>query len=193
MSKTNKNNDVVADNAEEPVEAEEQISEPEYETLVRQTEELESLYSALRIKSEKDEAMVKELNNQYLRLQADFDNFRKRSAEQSKKIKEDGISETLSKIIPILDVVNQAIKMIADEKVADGVRMIGNQVLNVLASYGVTEISALGKPFDPTYHNAVLQVSVSNPDQVGIVVEVFQDGYMLGDKILRHSVVKVGC
>ena len=135
----------------------------------------------------------KEPDNAMLRLQADFDNYRKRTAEQSRRQREDGIAEAITKFIPVLDVVNQALQMITDEKVAEGVRMIYNQMTESLTALGVTEIPALGTAFDPMLHNAVLQVNVSNPDQVGQVVEVFQKGYQMGDKILRYSVVKVGC
>ena len=69
--------------------------------------------------------------------------------------------------------------------------MIERQLCDVLAGFGVTEIPALGKPFDPELHNAILQVEAEKPEAAGKVIEVFQKGYAMGDRILRHSVVKV--
>lgn len=152
-------------------------------------EELDTVAAA----AEKEAQSAKDLQGVMLRLQADFDNYRKRTADQIKKTKEDGAVEVLAKFIPALDVITQAMAMIADEKVADGVRMIYNQLNDVLLGFGVEEIAALGKPFDPNLHNAMMQVNVNNPDQIGLVVEVFQKGYRMNERILRHSVVKVGC
>lgn len=132
-----------------------------------------------------------DINTVYVRLQSDFDNYRKRMTEQVKNAKSEGAAEVIAKIIPVLDVINQALQMITDEKVAEGVQMINRQILDLLANFGVTEIPALGKPFDPEIHNAILQVNVENQDLDGQVIEVFQKGYRMGDKIIRHSVVKV--
>ena len=127
----------------------------------------------------------------YVRLQSDFDNYRKRTAEQLGRAKNDGIAEAIIKMIPVLDVMTQALRMITDEKVAEGVSMINRQVLEAFNAFGVTEIPALGKPFDPELHNAVMQVPAARPEDEGMVMEVFQKGYRMGDRILRHSVVKV--
>lgn len=165
----------------------------EADTMAKQIEELSGKLAEAEAMIEKNAARAEEQNNVLLRLQADFDNYRKRTADQTKKIREDGAVDVLMKFIPVLDVVNQALAMITDEKVAEGVRMIYNQLNELLGSYGVTEIDALGKEFDPNLHSAMMQVSVQNPDQVGVVVEVFQKGYQMEGRILRHSVVKVGC
>ncbi len=81
--------------------------------------------------------------------------------------------------------------MITDESIAEGVRMVQKRIMDMLAGYGVVEIEALGHPFDPNFHNAIEQVKAA-PDLVGVVFEVFQPGYIMGDRVLRHSVVKVG-
>ena len=94
-------------------------------------------------------------------------------------------------IVPVLDVLKQAISMISDEKVAEGVKMIYRQITEMLSGFGVTEIPALGEQFDPNLHNAIMQVKVKDADKVNMVVEVFQKGYRMGDRIIRHSVVKV--
>ncbi|MDE6398367.1 MAG: nucleotide exchange factor GrpE [Clostridiales bacterium] len=139
----------------------------------------------------KEKNRSEELANLVNRMQADFDNYRKRNAELNKKQKEDGIVAVIEKLVPVLDVMKQAISMITDEKVAEGVKMIYRQINEMLASFGVTEIPALGEQFDPNLHNAIMQVKVKDADKVNMVVEVFQKGYRMGDRIIRHSVVKV--
>ena len=87
--------------------------------------------------------------------------------------------------------MKQAIQSIPDEKVADGVKMIYRQIVDVLSAFGVEEIPALGEQFDPNLHNAVMQVKTTDPSKANMVVEVFNKGYRMGERILRHSVVKV--
>lgn len=139
----------------------------------------------------KEKSRSEELSNLVNRMQADFDNYRKRVNEANKKLKEDGICIVFEKFIPELDVLKQAIKTIPDEKVAEGVKMIYRQILDIMTSFGVEEIPALGEQFDPNLHNAVMQVKTTDPTKVNVIVEVFNKGYRLGDRILRHSVVKV--
>ena len=92
---------------------------------------------------------------------------------------------------PVVDVIDNALGMINDESVAQGVKMISRELENLMSTYGVTEIKALGKPFDPELHEAILRVPAEHEDMSGNVMEVFRKGYMIGDKVLRHSVVKV--
>lgn len=139
----------------------------------------------------KEKSRSEELSNLVSRMQADFDNYRKRNAELNKRQKEDGMVAVIEKVIPTLDVLKQAIAMITDEKVAEGVKMIYRQITDMLSTFGVTEIPALGEQFDPNLHNAIMQVKVKDADKVNMVVEVFQKGYRMGDRIIRHSVVKV--
>lgn len=139
----------------------------------------------------KEKTRGEELGNLVNRMQADFDNYRKRNAELNKKQKEDGMVAVIEKVIPVLDVLKQAVSMIPDEKVAEGIKMIYRQITETLAGFGVSEIPALGEPFDPNFHNAIMQVKVKDPEMVGKVVEVFQKGFRMGDRVIRHSVVKV--
>lgn len=172
--------------AEAPDENAEKIAE-----LSAEITDLENRLSAALADKDRETARAKDINGMYVRLQADFDNYRKRTNEQLKKAKGDGIADAMTKVILALDVIGQALQMITDEKVAEGVRMIERQLCDVLAGFGVTEIPALGKPFDPELHNAILQVEAEKPEAAGKVIEVFQKGYAMGDRILRHSVVKV--
>ncbi len=153
--------------------------------------ELEAKLSVALSERDKETDKLKDVNGMYARLQSDFDNYRKRTAEQLKHTREDGIADAMTQIIPVLDVINQALKMITDEKVAEGVRMIDRQICGVLGGFGVSEIAALGKLFDPELHNAILRTKAEKESDVGTVIEVFQKGYAMGERILRHSVVKV--
>lgn len=139
----------------------------------------------------KEKSRSEELANLVNRMQADFDNYRKRMNDTNKKLKEDGICAVLEKLIPELDVLKQAIQSISDAKVQEGVKMIYRQILDILTAFGVEEIPALGTQFDPNIHNAVMQVKTTDPTKVNMVIEVFNKGYRMGDRILRHSVVKV--
>ena len=139
----------------------------------------------------KEKSRSEELSNLVVRMQADFDNYRKRNNEQMKHNKEDGIVDVVEKLLPVLDNVNIAILMIQDEKVAEGVKMIYRQIVEVMGAFGITEIPALGEQFDPNLHNAVQQVKVKDSSKVNMVVEVLQKGYRMGDRVIRHSVVTV--
>ena len=189
--KTNESENVEEDDLPETTDNESAEGDPQIAALEREIAELESKLSAAVSDKEKESGKVRDFNTMSVRPQSDFDNYRKRTAEQLGRAKNDGIAEAIIKMIPVLDVMTQALRMITDEKVAEGVSMINRQVLEAFNAFGVTEIPALGKPFDPELHNAVMQVPAARPEDEGMVMEVLQKGYRMGDRILRHSVVKV--
>ena len=189
--KTNESENLEEDDLPETTDNESAEGDPQIAAPEREIAELESKLSAAVSDKEKESGKVRDFNTMYVRLQSDFDNYRKRTAEQLGRAKNDGIAEAIIKMIPVLDVMTQALRMITDEKEAEGVSMINRQVLEAFNAFGVTEIPALGKPFDPELHNAVMQVPAARPEDEGMVMEVLQKGYRMGDRILRHSVVKV--
>ncbi|MCL2234275.1 MAG: nucleotide exchange factor GrpE [Firmicutes bacterium] len=140
----------------------------------------------------KEKERTAEMSNLATRMQADFDNYRKRTKEAEARLKEDGIVDVFAKILPCLDTFKHGIKHINDDAIADGLKMIYRQFNDTIASFGVTEVPALGEQFDPNLHDAVMRVKVKDPENINIVVEVFKKGYKLGDRVIRHSVVKVG-
>jgi len=181
--------------AEETEELPEETLNGEQEEFITYQEQIDGL--ALRAEiaeaiAEKLKSRAEELDRLNTRLQGDFDNHRKRTAEQAKKLKEDGAAEVIEKMVPLVDTLERAIAMMRDESTAEGLKMVLKQYLGVLADFGVTEIPALGEPFDPALHNAVASGAVKKQKQVNTVVEVFQKGYRIGERILRHSMVKVG-
>lgn len=168
-----------------------EVSQEDYKAMQNQIAAVTQQLSIAQAIAVKEKAKSEELSNLVNRMQADFDNYRKRMNESNKKLKEDGMCAVLEKIIPELDVLKQAIQTITDEKVAEGVKMIYRRMVDVLTSFGVEEIPALGQQFDPNLHNAVMQTKTNDPTKVNMIVEVYNKGYKLGDRILRHSVVRV--
>lgn len=145
-------------------------------------------------KAEADKAV--KLQQQFVRLQADFANYKKRTAAEKLQISEVVKMDVISSILPVIDNFERALQ-VPQDKVADDVKsfidgyeMIYKQLLGVLEKEGVTKIDAVGKPFDPNYHQAVMRVPSDEYDD-DVVVEVLQEGYLLGDKTLRPAMVKV--
>ena len=127
----------------------------------------------------------------YLRLAAEYDNFRKRSAREADQKFNDGVSFAVTQILDILDTLNMAAAApCADENYKKGVTMTLDKAAKAMEKLNISEIEAMDKEFDPNLMNAVQQVPVEGKES-GIVVQVFQKGYKLGDKIIRHATVVV--
>ena len=135
------------------------------------------------------QAKMEEYKDLAQRTQADFDNFRKRNAEAVKQARLEGGNDVVLSMLPVLDTVEIAINMISDDATKAGVQLIQKKILEVFSKYGVKEIEALGKEFDPNFHNAIMQVE--DADNAGKVVEVLQKGYTRDGKVIRYSMVKV--
>ena len=138
-------------------------------------------------------AKLAEQNDQYLRVCAEYDNFRKRTAKEREGVYADAYIDALTQILPILDNLDRAAAFStedAESPVAKGLEMTRKSFVETLGKMGVTEIEALGKPFDPNLHNAVMHVEDENAGE-NEIVEVFMKGYIRGDKVLRYSMVKV--
>ena len=143
---------------------------------------------------EKIEALEKEqavLNDRYLRLCAEYDNFRKRSQKEKDALYGDIKANTVSAFLPVYDNLERALKQgTEDEAYRKGVEMIMTQFCSTLEKLGVTPIECLGEKFDPTLHNAVMHVDDEEKGE-NEIVEVFQKGFKLGDKVIRFAMVKV--
>ena len=124
------------------------------------------------------------------RLKADFDNYRKRNEDIAKQSYNSGISYAVEKMLNVIDTITQAKLTISDQATLQGFEMISTQFLSSLESLGIKKIESVGQQFNPNLHNAVL--TEQNPklaDQV--VTQEFQMGFILGEKVVRHSVVKI--
>lgn len=131
------------------------------------------------------------LNDKYLRLCAEYDNFRKRSQKERDSLYVDIKAETLKKFLPVYDNLVRALdQSTEDEAYRRGVEMIMTQFNTTLEKLGVTEIESLGQKFDPAFHNAVMHVEDAEKGE-NEIVEVFQKGFIMGDKVIRFAMVKV--
>ena len=137
---------------------------------------------------------IKEWEDKYKRLLAEFDNFRKRSEKESAMMIDIGASMILTKILPIVDNFERALKTLPEEikenSFEDGIDKIYKQILKTFEDLGVKPIEAVGKPFDPNLHNAVMTDETGDAE-VDTVTEELQKGYTYKDQVLRHSMVKV--
>ena len=142
------------------------------------------------------EKELEENRTRLLRLQADFDNYKKRVEKEKIQIVQFASSELIEKLLPVLDNFDRALaeenkkKDDKNEGLFEGVQMIRNQLIEALESEGVKEIEAFEKPFDPNYHNAIQQIESNNHDS-NTVVEVYQKGYQFKDRVIRPSMVVV--
>lgn len=137
------------------------------------------------------EAELKNEKDKYMRLFAEFDNFRKRTAKEKTEAYGDSAAKTIAEILPALDNFDRALDTpCSDENFKKGIEMIFTQLTDIFGKLGVTEIEALGQPFNPNLHNAIKQVE-SEDGESDVICEVFQKGYKLGDRIIRHSMVAV--
>ena len=129
--------------------------------------------------------------DQYLRLAAEYDNYRKRTAKEKESLGGAVRADTAAAFLPVYDNLERALRQdTADEAYKKGVEMTMNQLKEVFARLGITEIEALGKPFDPKFHNAVMHVEDEALGE-SVVAEVFQAGFLCGEKVVRCAMVKV--
>ena len=147
---------------------------------------------ALKAKLDAAEKAAAQTRDQLLRTAAEYDNFRKRSAREADQKFNDGVSFAVNQIIPILDTLEMAANApTTDENYKKGVVMTLDKAAKALENLHITEIEALGKPFDPNFMNAVQQVPAPDGVESGCVVTVYQKGYCIGEKIIRHATVVV--
>ncbi len=138
----------------------------------------------------KDDALAA-MNDKYLRLCAEYDNFRKRSQKEKDALYDDIKANTLKAFLPVYDnLVRALVQSTEDEAYKKGVEMIMAQFRTTMEKLGVTEMDCLGQKFDPAFHNAVMHVDDEEKGE-NEIVEVFQQGFMLGDKVIRFAMVKV--
>jgi len=137
---------------------------------------------------------IEELEDRTKRQMAEFDNFRKRTEREKATMFDMGERSVIEKILPIVDNFERGLKTVPEEEAesgfANGMNMIYKQLIDELDKLGVKPIEAVGQPFDPNFHNAVMQVEKEDMES-GIVAEEFQKGYTFKDVVIRHSMVSV--
>ena len=145
-------------------------------------------------KKDKKDEQIEELTDRLNRTMAEFDNFRKRTEKEKSAMYEIGAKDIIEKILPIVDNFERGLACIPEgEKksaFAEGMDKVYKQLVKTLEDAGVKPIEAVGQPFDPNFHNAVMHIE---DDKMGenVVAEEFQKGYVYRDSVVRHSMVKV--
>lgn len=133
-----------------------------------------------------------EVNNRFLRLQADFSNYKKRVAKDKEQILAYAAEDLITQLLPILDNFDRALSSVTnkDDEFYKGMEMIHKQTIEVLENNGLKEIKAMGEKFDPNFHHAAAMEENEEYEE-NTIIDVFQKGYLLKDKVIRPSVVKV--
>ena len=181
-----------ADQAEKKKDTSKDKEEPKKEEKAEKTEK-KSGFKKKEKKDKKDEK-IEELTDQVKRQMAEFDNFRKRTEKEKTQMFETGAKSVIEKILPVIDNFERRLGAVPeDEKdsaFVDGMDKVYRQMLTELDAIGVKPIEAVGKEFDPEFHNAVMQVESEEYDS-GIVAQELQKGYIYHDSVVRHSMVAV--
>lgn len=196
MSKKEKKAEQTAPEQQEPMEqetqaqAETQAGQPEHEAQTQAEAQNDSADPLLKeLESLKDQVAQQE--DKYLRLAAEYDNYRRRTAKEKDSIWNDAKADAAQAFLPVYDNLERALKQeTADEAYKKGVEMTMTQLKEVLTKLGIEEIPALGEPFDPNLHNAVMHVEDEGAGE-NTIVDVFQTGFKSGDKVVRFAMVKV--
>jgi molecular chaperone GrpE len=170
--------EAVKDTQEEPKAEDKEEEQPEVDKVAEITSQYE------------------EMKDKYLRLTAEFDNYRKRTLKEKSDILKYAAEEVLKDLLPVIDDLDRALKAVDAAKdidsVKEGISLIINKFNDFLKAKGVKEIDALGKELDTDLHEAITKIPVEEEDKKGKIVDVVQKGYMLHDKVMRFSKVVVG-
>lgn len=131
-------------------------------------------------------------NERFLRLAAEYDNYRKRSEKDKISIYNDAKAKTVAEILPIADCIERAIESShdADDEYQKGLSMLNEQFIATLSKLGVSSFGSVGDKFNPELHNAISHIEDDKLDE-NVIAQIFQKGYTLGDKVIRHAMVSV--
>jgi molecular chaperone GrpE len=189
MSQENEIKEVIEETEEvvEEISADEKVEVSESEKIAETETKSDSVNEL--------EKKHKQTLSQLTRLQADFENYKKRTQKEKEGIYRYAVEEFGEKLLPVIDNLDRALESFEkdgceSDGYLDGVRMVFNQLLDVLKEEGIEEIKAIGEEFNPMYHHAVCMEAVDG-EQDDVIIEVFQKGYQIKDKVLRPAMVKV--
>lgn len=181
------------DEAEE-AKTEEASEEQEAETEDQTEEKASKKFFGKKDKKDKKDEKIEELTDRLTRQMAEFDNFRKRTEKEKSQMYEVGAKDIIEKILPVVDNFERGLDAVKEEDKEDpfvqGMEKVYKHLLTTLEGIEVKPIEAVGQPFDPNFHNAVMHVEDENFGE-NIVAEEFQKGYTYRDSVVRHSMVKV--
>jgi molecular chaperone GrpE len=137
-----------------------------------------------------------ELNDRYLRLYSEFDNYRKRTNKERLELLKSASQDIIIDLLPVLDDFDRAIKAMndqeADEETIKGVELVYNKLFGILSQKGLEPMNSLGKDFDTDFNEAITKIPATSKDMIGKVIDVIEKGYLLNGKIIRFAKVVVG-
>ena len=162
----------------------------ETEEKIKETASEEQEVKEEKIEEEKEE--TNEYYDKFVRLAAEFDNYKKRTLKEKEQTYQNALSDTILEILPVYDNLDRAINSLDDncKEYKEGIVLVKKQFEDILKKMSVEKIVSVGETFDPLYHNAVMHI---DDDEVGenIIVEEFLPGFKYKDRVIRHSMVKV--
>ncbi len=174
----------------------EQKGKEEAPEVDEEAKKIEQKLNTLLKENEELKASVAKEKDDYIRLMADFENFRRHSAEAKLELVSSAAADTIKGLLPVLDDCERAMKMLeensADEVAKEGTALIFNKLIGYLKTKGLEVIKAKGEKFDTDFHEAVAQFPVPEEDKKGLVYDVVQTGYTLSGKVIRYAKVVVG-
>ena len=178
-----------------PIEEQDTPAAAAEEAVPSENAEVTETYTVTKEEMEKMENLAEQLSNlndQHLRLMAEYDNYRKRTQKEKESIYQDAKIDTLSKFLEVYDNLERAVSQEGDEDNVHkkGMEMIFHQLQGILTKLGVTVLDPKGETFDPEKHNAVMHIEDENLGE-NVVAQVFQKGFLLGDRVIRFAAVQV--
>ena len=177
--------------AEAPDENAEKIAE-----LSAEITDLENRLSAALADKDRETVRAKDINGMYVRLQADFDNYRKRTVKEKAELILNGGEKSIKSILPVIDDMERALTTMETatdvNAVKEGVELIYNKFLSILSQDGVKVIETKDQPLDTDYHEAIAVIPAPTEEQKGKILDCVQTGYTLNGKVIRHAKVVVG-
>lgn len=180
--------------AAEKAHEEEAAEETDTEKATGEAVDKKGFFGKKKEKKDKKDHKIEELEDRVKRQLAEFENFRNRTEKEKSKMYDFGARDVIEKILPVVDNFERGLASIPESEkggaVANGMEMIYKQMMTSFEGLGVKPIEAVGKPFDPNFHNAVMHVEDEEVEE-SMVVEEFQKGYLYKDTVIRHSMVKV--
>lgn len=186
----------MAKNKENTEDLNEKIQQEEINETVESTTEENVETTENQSEEEADKAKIAELNEKYVRLYSDFDNYRKRTIREKADIISNASAEVIKDLLPVLDDFERAIanneNMEEGDSIKEGFQLIYNKFKNILVAKGLEAMEAKGNVFDPELHEAITNIPAPSDEMKGKVVDVIERGYMLKGKMLRYAKVVVG-
>ncbi len=192
----NKNQEAAEDVTIENQAAEQEPKEEKHSKTSAGKEKKKSKKSSAQKKLEELQEKYDDLNDKYMRLYSEFDNYRKRTAKERIELQKSASKELIMSILPVVDDLERAIKAFEDhhlsEEARKGIELIYNKLMSILEQKGLKVIDAKGQPFDTDFHEAVTNTPAPSEELKGKNVDVIQNGYTLNGKVIRYAKVVVG-